>query len=128
MNKNKRLIKQNFLTNLQEQLSVNPKKPRILQKFFFYSKPNQASQCLKSLVNFQQRKRGFFFRNFQISKKKIVFFAYNKKVQSLSIASVTVSFNDGRRLPLNTPLLGWGRRLRPWEWRWGFKLFRFGDF
>ena len=69
MNKNKRVTKQNFLTNLQEQLSVNPKKPRILQKFLFYSKPNQASQCLKSLVNFQQRKRGFFFRNFQISKK-----------------------------------------------------------
>ena len=69
MNKNKRVTKQNFLTNLQEQLSVNPKKPRILQKFFFYPKPNQASQCLKSLVNFQQRKRGFFFRKFQISKK-----------------------------------------------------------
>ena len=110
MNKNKRVTKQNFLTNLREQLSANPKKPRILQRFLFYSKPNQASQYLKSLVNFQQRRRGFFFRNFQISKKKFLFFAYNKKVQSLSVASVTVSFNDGRRLPLNTPLSGWGRR------------------
>ena len=69
MNKNKRLTKQNFLTNLQDQLSANSKKPRIPQRFLFYSTPNQASQYLKSLVNFQQRRRGFFFRNFQLSKK-----------------------------------------------------------
>ena len=69
MNKNKRLIKQNFLTNLQEHLSANSKKPRIPQIVLFFSTPNQASQYLKSLVNFQQRMRGFFFRNFQLSKK-----------------------------------------------------------
>ena len=69
MNKNKRLRKQNFLTNLQDQLSANSKKPRIPQRFLFYSTPNQASQYLKSLVNFQQCKKGFFFRNFQLSKK-----------------------------------------------------------
>ena len=54
-------------------------------------------------------------------QKKCLFFVYNKKVQSLCAASVTLSFNDGGRLLLNTPLLAGDA---PWDWVWGFKLFR----
>ena len=71
-NRKQRGEKSKFLRNVQEQLSTNPKKPRILQRCLFYSKPNQASQSLKFLVNFQPNRKVSFLKDFQI-RKVIVF-------------------------------------------------------
>ena len=88
----------------------------------------QSKWIFKITSELSTMEERFLLQKLSIKQKICLLFAYNKKVQSLSVASVTVSFNDERRLSLNTPLSGWGRQLRPTDWHWGFKLFRFGDF
>ena len=75
----------------------NPSKISLL----LHTKPSKSIFKITSELSTTQER--FLLQKLSINQKNCILFAYNKKVQSLSIASVTVSFNDGRRLPLNAP-------------------------
>ena len=59
---------------------------------FLHTKPSKSIFKITSELSTTQER--FLLKKLSVKQKICLLFAYNKKVQSLSVASVTVSFNE----------------------------------